>query len=46
MIDLDVLLELQEAYKIVETFMLRRWQNAWNECRTGQQYKAPGIGKS
>jgi len=38
--DLDVPLELQEAYKIVETFMLRRWQNAWNECSTGQQYKA------
>ena len=38
--DLHVPLELQEAYKIVETFMLRRWQNACNECSTGQQYKA------
>jgi len=38
--DLDIPLELQEAYKIVETFMLHRWQNAWNECSTGQQYKA------
>jgi len=39
-INLDIPLELKEAHKLVENFIFRRWQNAWDVCSTGQHYKA------
>ena len=39
-IDLGVPLELPETFKLVDKYILERWQSSWDVCSTGQHYKA------
>ena len=38
-IDLDIGLELAEAYALVENYTLQKWQNMWTNGTTGSHYR-------
>jgi len=38
-IDLDIGLELAEAYTLVENYTLQKWQNLWTNGTTGSHYR-------
>jgi len=39
-IDIDIRLELSEAYSLVDNYIINKWQNIWDNGNTGCHYRS------